>query len=70
MIDPAATTPRREQRHWALLVDRSGAVVLEYAMIAAMVAITAMAAMILFGASATSVWTTIATEVGGALGGG
>jgi hypothetical protein len=26
--------------------------------------------MILFGASATSVWTTIANEVGGALGGG
>jgi Flp pilus assembly pilin Flp len=70
MIDPAATAPRREQQHGALLVDRSGAVVLEYALIAAMVAITAMAAMILFGDSATRVWTTIASEVGGALGGG
>jgi Flp pilus assembly pilin Flp len=67
MIDP--TAPRPEQPRRGLLVDRSGAVVLEYALIAAMVAITAMAAMILFGDSATTVWTTIASEVGGALGG-
>ena len=70
MIDPAATVPSPEQPSRGLLVDRSGAVVLEYALIAAMVAITAMAAMILFGDSATTVWTTIASEVGGALGGG
>jgi Flp pilus assembly pilin Flp len=67
MIDP--TAPRPEQPRRALLVDRSGAVVLEYALIAAMVAITAMAAMILFGESATNVWTIIARDVGGALGG-
>ena len=68
MIDP--TAPRSAHPRRALLVDRSGAVVLEYALIAAMVAITAMAAMILFGESATNVWSTIANEVGGALGGG
>ncbi len=70
MIDPAATAPRPERPHRALLACQSGAMVLEYALIGAMVAITAMAALILFADSATSVWATIAQDIGGALGGG
>ncbi len=69
MTDTSARSPARRWPCPGLRGDRSGSVVSEYAMIAAMVAITAIAALLLFTDSADSVWSTVGREVGGALGG-
>lgn len=69
MTDPPA---RPEFRPWPrprLATDESGAVVLEYAMIGALVAVMAIGAVVLFAGSATNVWTGVGQEVGSALGG-
>ena len=68
MTDPPTIDANRQMRP-ALLPDRSGAVVLEYAMIAALVAVMAISAVILFADAATDVWTGVGQEVGDALGG-
>lgn len=53
----------------ALARDASAAVVLEYALIGALVAVMAIGAFTLFATSATDVWTDVGREVGTALGG-
>jgi Flp pilus assembly pilin Flp len=53
----------------ALQRDRSAAVILEYALIGALVAVIAIGAVTLFATSATDVWTDVGREVGNALGG-
>lgn len=55
--------------HAALCQDRSGAVVLEYAMLGGLVAIMAITALSFFAGSTTNVWAVIAQEINAALGG-
>jgi Flp pilus assembly pilin Flp len=64
---PAA--PARPPWHRMVLADRSGAVVLEYALIGGLVAIMAISALTLFAGSTTGVWAVIAQEINSALGG-
>lgn len=68
MTDRPAALPASPPR-CRLLRDRAGAVVLEYALIGGLVAVMAIGALLLFTSSTTAVWTTIAQEIGGALGG-
>ena len=69
MTDPPPIDAVRRPPRPAFSRDEAGAVVLEYAMVAALVAIMAIGAVILFAESATSVWTGVGQEVGNALGG-
>ncbi len=69
MTDRPAALPASPSRCRRLLCDRAGAVVLEYALIGGLVAVMAIGALLLFTNSTTAVWTTIAQEIGGALGG-
>jgi pilus assembly protein Flp/PilA len=68
MPEPPTNAPAR----WflrALARDASAAVILEYALIAALIALAAIGAITLFATSATDVWTDVGREVNNALGG-
>lgn len=69
MTDPPASDATWRRPRQTFGREQSGAVVLEYAMIAALVAIIAIGALILFADSATNVWTGVGRDVGNALGG-
>ncbi len=69
MTDPPAIDAIGQPSRPAFGGDRAGAVVLEYALIAALVAIMAISAVILFADSATTMWIGVGQEVGNALGG-
>jgi pilus assembly protein Flp/PilA len=67
MPEPIAAAVRASLR--ALARDHSAAVILEYALIAALIAVAAIGAITLFATSATDVWTDVGREVNNALGG-
>lgn len=69
MNDPPASDANQQPRRSSIGSDRSAAVVLEYALIVALVAVIAIGAVVLFANSATNVWTNVGQEVGDALGG-
>lgn len=69
MTDPPASNAIWQRPRQAFCGEQSGAVVIEYALVASLVAIMAIGALILFADSATSVWTGVGQEVGNALGG-
>lgn len=60
---PAAQAPQRPALH----ADRLGATAIEYALLAAMVAIIAIGGLVLVGDSATGLWVTVGDQVGTAI---
>lgn len=68
MPEPPTNAPARGSLR-AMARDASAAVILEYALIAALIALAAIGAITLFATSATDVWTDVGREVNNALGG-
>ena len=69
MPQPRTTDDAKALPIVAMRADRRGAVALEYALLAAMVAIIAIGSLALLGDSATGLWGTVGNEVGAAIGG-
>jgi pilus assembly protein Flp/PilA len=70
MPKPCRTSVAQPPAAGKIWQDERGATAIEYALIAAMVAVVALVSLLELGDSATGLWATVGREVGAALGGG